>query len=94
MNAREKDLLARHCLLNLDEITGIWHRKEWNKLAVVVRYARDGVPKELSKTDPYEYRRLCAGLAEYHIRGFDGFDLDSVEVLARSETQTTEALAA
>lgn len=94
MNAREKDLLARHCLLHLDEITRFWHRKEWNKLAIVVAYARQGVPVMLSKTDPYEYRRLCAGLAEYHIRGFDGFDLGAIEALAHACEQPTEALAA
>ena len=82
MNVRDKDLLARRCLLNLDQVVGMWKRKEWSNLAVIVAYARKGIPVVLSKTDPYEYRRLCAGLAEYNIRGFDGFDLDTIEALA------------
>ena len=85
MNPREKDLLARDCLKHPEKIIQVWHRKEWNKLAVIVRYARCGVPRQLSKTDQHEYRLLCAGLAEYHIRGFDGLDLDAIETLARQQ---------
>ncbi len=76
MNAREKEVTARHYLLRLDEIPALWKRKEWDKLAAVVEYARNGVPADLSRTDPYMYRGLCLALCEYHIRGYDGFNLE------------------
>lgn len=82
MNAREKELLARHCLLHLEEVPAIWHQKQWEKLAVVVEYAQQGIPVGLSKTDPYMYRLLCAGLCEFHIRGYDGFGLANIVALA------------
>ena len=100
MNAREKHLLARHCLLNPGEVVRLWHRKDWEKLAAVVEYARRGTPDDMALTDPFMYRKLCAGLCEYKIRGFGGFDLAALQRLAagprnapppitRSPTQST-----
>ena len=91
MNAREKELLARHCLLHLGEIITIWHRKEWEKLAAVVEYAQRGIPPAMSKTDPFMYRQLCAGLCEYHIRGFDLFDLAAINALATGSSDVPSA---
>ena len=85
MNPRAQDLLARHCLLHLDEVAALWHRREWARLAVVVAYAERGVPAEMSKSDPFMYRKLCAGLCEYHIRGFDRFSLERLQALAAAQ---------
>lgn len=84
MNARERELLARHCLLHLDEVVALWHRRDWERLSAVVEYAEAGIPQAMSKTDPFMYRKLCAGLCEYHIRGYDGFDLVAIQRLART----------
>ena len=90
MNARERELLARHCLLHLNEVAALWQRREWERLLAVVEYAEAGVPKAMSKTDPFMYRKLCAGLCEYHIRGYDGFDRTAIARLA--QTQTSKVL--
>ena len=89
MNARERELLARHCLLHLDEIIKLWHGRDWGRLLAVVKYAEAGIPAEMSKTDPYMYRKLCAGLCEYHIRGFDRFNPEAIARLAQARTPAT-----
>ena len=80
--------MARHHLLHLDEISKTWHQKDWETLAAVVEYAQEGIPTEMSKTDPYMYRGLCAALAEYHIRGYDRFNLPLIKRLARRSKLT------
>jgi hypothetical protein len=85
MTARAKEVSARYYLLHLGEIPKIWHQKQWEALAVVVEYAKNGIPRGLSKTDPAMYKCLCAALADYHIRGYDEFDLDLIRKLAESQ---------
>jgi len=87
MTAREKENTGRHYLLHLNEIPKIWHQKEWIILAAVVEYAQGGIPPEMSKTDPYMYRALCAALAEYHIHGYDQFNLEAIKTLAEKTTR-------
>ena len=88
MNARERELLARHCLLHLDEVGVIWQQRDWKRLLAVVEYAQSGIPQAMSKPDPFMYRKLCAGLCEYHIRGYDGFDRAAIARLAQIQPLT------
>lgn len=81
-NPREKEIIARHYLLHLDEIPVIWRQKDWIKLGALVEYTKRGIPLEMSKSDPCMYRCLCAALCEYNIRGYDGFNLERLRRLA------------
>ena len=88
MNAAEREHLARHCLLNLHEVVALWHRRDWERLLAVVEYTQARIPKEMSKTDPFMYRKLCMGLCEYHIHGFDSFDPAAIRRLALAQQST------
>jgi len=87
LTPREKELVARHLLLHIKEIAPALRDRRWLDLAALAEYARAGIPNALSKTDPYLYRGLCAGLAEYHILGYDSLNPTRLHELAAASAQ-------
>ena len=85
MTAREKEVVARHGLLRPGVIPALWHGRRWEQLGVVAAYARAGAPVEMARSDPFMYRKLCAAVCEYHVRGFDRLDPTRIRrLLARN----------
>ena len=83
MNEREEELIARHLLEHQDEIDVCFKKKEWAKLAALVRYVQHDAPASLIHTDPALYRHLRECITRFRLRGGDIFSLPRLEALSR-----------
>jgi hypothetical protein len=80
--ARNRDVLCRHLITHPEEISTLLVEHRFAELADLVDYVNAGIDASIAITDPYEFRRLCAGLADYYCRGWGSLNADALRQAA------------
>lgn len=70
VGARKRDLLCRHLITHPDEVAKFVNDRRFAELADLVDYINDGIDAAYAMTDPYHFRQLCKGVAEFYLRGW------------------------
>jgi hypothetical protein len=88
--ARNRDVLCRYLITHPELVAQFVEERRYGELADLVDFINDGIDGAYALSDPYHFRQLCRGVAEFYCNGWGS--LNAEKLRQAQERDDAEAL--